>query len=244
MYGIIGKPLGHSFSANFFNEKFKRENIDNHYELFPLQSIKDFTYILEQNPNLEGLNVTIPYKVEVIPLLNSLSKEAAEIGAVNVIKFIRQNNGLYLEGYNSDAIGFRNSLLPLIKSDIKKALVLGTGGASKAVGYVLKELGLTVTFVSRSSKENTLTYQQLNKEIIEENKLIVNTTPLGMFPDVNTCPSIPYEYLTSDHICYDVVYNPEETLFMKLSSERGAKVKNGLEMLHLQAHAAWDIWNK
>ncbi|MCH5240922.1 MAG: shikimate dehydrogenase [Muribaculaceae bacterium] len=244
MYGIIGKKLGHSFSANFFNKKFKDEGINNSYELFPLPTINEFPSLLEQNPDLEGLNVTIPYKQEVIKFLDSLSEEALEIGAVNVIKFT-QNNGLpYLIGYNTDSIGFKESLMPLLNPEIKKALILGTGGASKAVAYVLKNLGFETTFVSRSPKEGQLGYNDLNEEIIKENRLIVNTTPLGMYPEIDSYPPIPYEYLTDKNICYDVVYNPEETEFMKRSKARGATVKNGIEMLHLQAIAAWDIWCK
>ncbi|MCH5235737.1 MAG: shikimate dehydrogenase [Muribaculaceae bacterium] len=244
MYGLIGKKIGHSFSANFFNNKFQQEGIDNRYELFPLPSIDVFPTLLEENPDLEGLNVTIPYKQEVIKYLDSLSEDAIEIGAVNVIKFTKEGDITYLTGYNSDSIGFRDSLIPLMRPEIKKALVLGTGGASKAVTYVLKNLGLDVTLVSRTPKEGELGYDQLDKDIISDNLLIVNTTPLGMYPDVETFPPIPYQFLTDKHICYDVVYNPEETEFLKKAKEMGAAVKNGIEMLHLQAIAAWDIWNK
>lgn len=244
MYGLIGKKVGHSFSADFFNKKFQKEGIDNSYLLFPLPSIDVFPTLLEENPDLEGLNVTIPYKQEVIKFLDSLSEEAIEIGAVNVIKFTKENGITYLKGYNSDCIGFRDSIKPLITPEIKKALILGTGGASKAVAYVLKNLGIDITFVSRNPKKGQLSYNRLDEEIINDNLLIVNTTPLGMFPDTETYPPIPYQFLSDKHICYDVVYNPEETEFMKKSKERGATVKNGLEMLRLQALAAWEIWNK
>ena len=244
MYGLIGKKLGHSFSADFFNNKFAREGINDHYYLFPLEEISEFPHLLLENPDLEGLNVTIPYKQQLIPYLNSLSEEAEKIGAVNVIKFQRDGKDLKLIGYNSDCIGFKISLLPLLHDKIKKALVLGTGGASKAVSYVLKNLGLEVNFVSRKPGENLLTYEDLDQDIMKENLLIVNTTPLGMFPEIESYPPIPYHFLTPLHVCYDLVYNPLETLFMKKASEQGAVVKNGLEMLEQQALAAWDIWRK
>ena len=244
MYGLIGKKLDHSFSADFFNKKFKEEGIDEYYQLFPLPSISDLPDLLRNNPALKGLNVTIPYKKSVIPFLNSISDEAKEIGAVNVIKITRDNGKFNLTGFNSDCLGFKNSLLPLLCPDINKALILGTGGASKAICYVLKQLNIQPTFVSRSPAEGQLTYKDLNKEIIGENLLIVNTTPLGMYPEVNTCPDIPYEYLTNRHICYDLVYNPVETKFMKMALQQGAKVKNGYEMLVGQALEAWRIWTE
>lgn len=243
MFGLIGKKLGHSFSANFFNKKFADEGIDNVYKLFPLPDITDFPALIKENPDLQGLNVTIPYKQEVIPYLDCLSEEVMDMGAVNVIKFSRDNNRVFLKGYNTDYIGFKNSLMPLLRPDIMNALVLGTGGASKAVGYALKQLGINVTFVSRNPKEGQLSYDDLTNALIEKNLLIVNTTPLGMFPDVESCPPIPYQFLTDKHICFDVVYNPEETEFMKRAKARGATVENGIQMLKLQAIAAWDIWN-
>lgn len=244
MFGLIGRKISHSYSADFFNRKFEREGIKNSYELFPLPSIQDFKSLIESHPELEGLNVTIPYKQEIIPFLNSLSEEANEIGAVNVIQFKRDNGNLYLKGFNTDSIGFEKSLLPLLKPDIKNALILGTGGASKAVAYILKKHGINITFVSRNPKEDDLAYDQLNREIMNKNLLIVNTTPVGMFPDVDGYPQIPYDLLTELHVCYDVVYNPEETVFLKKAKERGATIKNGIEMLRLQALAAWDIWNE
>lgn len=244
MYGLIGKKLGHSFSADFFNTKFEREGIDNSYHLLPIDKIEDFPSLLDSHKDLQGLNVTIPYKKEIIRYLDALSDEAREIGAVNVIKFEEKNGKRFLVGHNSDIKGFENSLLPLLRSDITKALVLGTGGASQAVVFVLNKLGLKVTLVSRSPQENQLSYQDLSPEIIKDNLLIVNTTPLGMFPDTEGFPPIPYHNLTPKHLCYDLVYNPETTAFMKKAKEYGAKVKNGLEMLEGQAIAAWDIWTK
>lgn len=241
MYGLIGYPLGHSFSASFFNEKFSREGIDEHYSLFPLTSIDEFPALLESHKDLKGLNVTIPYKELVIPYLTSLSKEAEEIGAVNVIKI--SDDGKSLVGYNSDSIGFHDTISPLIKPHMKKALVLGTGGASHAVAYVLKKLGLEVTKVSRRPAEGMLTYSDLTPEVMATHHVIVNTTPLGMWPKVDACPDIPYQLLSPMHLCYDLVYNPDVTEFMRRASEQGATVKNGLDMLHGQAVAAWEIWN-
>lgn len=240
MYGLIGKPLGHSFSANFFNKKFANEEIPEHYKLFPLDSIELLPQLLGSHPDLKGLNVTIPYKQQVIPFLAELDKDAAEIGAVNVIK-IREDGSL--KGYNSDAIGFRDSITPLLRPHMKRALVLGTGGASKAVIHVLRQLGFEVLNVSRKAKEDIISYDQLTPEIISTHHVIVNTTPLGMWPGIDEAPSIPYHLLTPDHLCYDLVYNPEETAFMHRAAKFGATVKNGLEMLHGQAIAAWEIWN-
>ena len=242
MYGLIGKKIGHSFSADFFNKKFKEEKIPETYNLFPLANINELPDLLLNHPDLKGLNVTIPYKQEVIPFLSHISEEAAEIGAINVIKIERIDNEISLSGFNSDAIGFQESLIPLLNKDIQKALVLGTGGASKAVVYILKKLNIHPTLVSRNPKMGQLGYNDLNEKIIKENLLIVNTTPLGMFPDTDDYPPIPYQFLTKNHICYDVIYNPEMTQFMIKSNKMGAKVKNGLEMLRLQAIAAWDIW--
>ena len=244
MYGLIGKKIGHSFSANFFNKKFKDEKIDEVYNLFPLEDIKELPSLIAKNPDLKGLNVTIPYKQEVMGFLTDISEDAAQIGAINVIKIDRKDDEIKLTGYNSDYYGFRESLIPLLRPEIKKALVLGTGGASKAVGYVLKKLGIEVTFVSRTPKENQLSYKDLNQQILDENLLIVNTTPLGMYPNVESFADLPYQFLTPQHVCYDLVYNPEETTFLKKAKDRGATVKNGIEMLHLQAKGAWEIWNK
>ena len=244
MYGLIGRKLGHSFSANFFNKKFKEENINETYRLLPLENIEKLPEILVKYPDLKGLNVTIPYKEEVIKYLSEISEEANQIGAVNVIKIVRENNLINLKGYNSDCYGFKESLVPLLRSDIKNALILGTGGASKAVAYVLNSLRINITFVSRHPKENQLSYENIDEGVLNKNLLVVNTTPLGMFPEVFDYPALPYQYLTKEHVCYDLVYNPLETEFMKRSEKYGAKVKNGLEMLKLQAIKAWEIWNK
>lgn len=243
MYGLIGKKLGHSFSANFFNKKFLNEGIDESYQLFPLDSVSEIQSLLKNNNNLKGLNVTIPYKQTIIPYLNDISEEAREIGAVNVIKIFQNSDSIILKGYNSDYKGFLESLKPLITPSMKKALILGTGGASKAVAYSLKKLGMMFKFVSRNPSADQFSYKDLNKEILSDYHIIINTTPLGMWPDIESFPPIPYHFLTPEHLCYDLVYNPLETSFMKMSAENGAKVKNGLEMLEKQALAAWEIWN-
>lgn len=244
-YGLLGYPLGHSFSKNYFNQKFEAEKIDAEYLNFEIPDIKEIKSVIKENPELNGLNVTIPYKQQVIPYLDDLDDDARPIGAVNVIKF---SKGLFgkvkLKGYNSDIIGFKQSIEPLLKDHHRKALILGTGGASKAVFHGLKQLGIAATFVSRQCKEYCITYEEITEKIMEQYHVIVNTTPLGMYPNVNACPNIPYELLTSDHLLYDLLYNPDETLFMQKGKERGAVVKNGLEMLLLQAFAAWEIWQK
>lgn len=243
-YGLIGYPLGHSFSRNFFNEKFHSENIDAEYVNFEIPSIKELPSVLLANPNLVGLNVTIPYKEQVISYLDELDKDAAAIGAVNVIKIVNQKGKTKLIGYNSDVLGFTQSIEPLLESQHKKALILGTGGASKAIHYGLTKLGLECKFVSRSPHEGMLTYKELTPEIMDEYKVIVNCTPVGMYPHADKYPDIPYECLTPNHLLYDLLYNPDTTLFMKKGADRGAVTKNGLEMLLLQAFGAWDMWNK
>lgn len=245
-YGLIGYPLGHSFSRGYFNEKFKAEGIDAEYLNFEIPTIDDFIEVVESNPDLKGLNVTIPYKEQVINYLDELAPDARQIGAVNVIQIIRQPKGkVKLVGHNSDVIGFTQSIEPLLKPHHHKALVLGTGGASKAVFHGLKSLGIEPTYVSRTPKDPSyLTYSQLTPEVMAGHTVIVNTTPLGMYPKADACPDIPYDLLTADHLLYDVVYNPDETLFMKRGQAQGATVKNGLEMLLLQAFAAWEIWNR
>ena len=244
-YGLLGYPLGHSFSRNYFNQKFEAERIDAEYLNFEIPEIKEIKNVIKENPELNGLNVTIPYKEQVIPYLDDLDEDARLIGAVNVIKF---SKGLFgkvkLKGYNSDIIGFKQSIEPLLKEHHRKALILGTGGASKAVFQGLKQLGVASTFVSRTAKEFCITYEEITPKTMEQYTVIVNTTPLGMYPNVNACPAIPYELLTSDHLLYDLLYNPDETLFMRKGKEKGAVVKNGLEMLLLQAFAAWEIWQK
>ncbi len=241
-FGLVGFPLGHSFSKKFFTEKFERENIDAKYDLYELENISEFN-MLKENLELCGLNVTIPHKENIIQYLDELDDTAAKIGAVNVIKFIRKAGTLKLKGFNSDAIGFESSLKPLLKSHHTKALVLGTGGASKAIDYTLRKLGIETTFVSRTAKSGMLTYDQLNEETLNENLLIVNASPVGTFPHSDECPSIPYQYLTNKHLLFDVVYNPAETLFLKKGKEQGAQGLNGEGMLIGQAVAAWEIWN-
>ena len=244
-YGLLGFPLGHSFSKTYFNQKFEAEKIDAEYLNFEIPEIKEIKNVIKENPELNGLNVTIPYKEQVIPYLDDLDEDARLIGAVNVIKFSKGPFGkVKLKGYNSDIIGFKQSIEPLLKEHHRKALILGTGGASKAVFQGLKQLGVASTFVSRKAKEYCITYEEITPKVMEQYTVIVNTTPLGMYPNVNACPDIPYDLLTSDHLLYDLLYNPDETLFMRKGKEKGAVVKNGLEMLLLQAFAAWEIWQK
>ncbi len=239
-YGIIGFPLGHSFSRAFFTEKFHKEHIDAEYVNFEIPSVHLLPEIVRSNPHLRGLNVTLPYKEAVIPMLDSMSDEAREIGAVNVIQ-VREGR---LKGFNSDIIGFMGSLRPLLKPWHQHALVLGTGGASRAIRVGLERLGLDWTYVSRTAAEGRLTYSALTPEVMEHFQVIVNCSPVGMFPKVDACPDIPYHLLSPRHLLYDLVYNPEETLFLKRGAQQGATIKNGLEMLHLQALASWEFWNE
>ena len=241
-YGLIGYPLGHSFSIGYFNEKFENEQINAQYINFEIPSIEDFKEVIDVNPQLRGLNVTIPYKEQVIPYLDSLSPEAKAIGAVNVIRVTHKGNKTILKGFNSDVIGFTRSIEPLLERHHKKALILGTGGASKAVNYGLKSLGLETKFVSRTKRADFLTYEEITPEIIREYNVIINCTPLGMYPNTEVCPPLPYEAMDSHTLLYDLLYNPDETLFMAKGREHGAIVKNGLEMLLLQAFASWEFW--
>ena len=243
-YGIIGNPLGHSFSRGFFTEKFAREGIDAQYLNFQIPEIKLLPEVLKENPELRGLNVTLPYKREVIPFLDELSEEAREIGAVNVIRCTMDNGRWTMKGFNSDSIGFTESIKPLLKPHHKKALILGTGGASRAICVGLNRLGLEWKYVSRTPHEGMFTYNDITAETLKEYEVIVNCSPVGMYPKVDECPAIPYEYLTPDNLLFDLVYNPEITLFMKKGTLQGATVKNGLEMLHLQAIASWNFWNE
>ncbi len=243
-YGLIGYPLKHSFSKSYFNEKFTAESIDAEYVNFEIPSIKEFPEIIRANPNLCGLNVTIPYKEQIIPYLDEIGPNAKAIGAVNVIKFIRQGKKLKLIGYNSDILGFKHSIEPLLHERHKKALILGTGGSSKAVFHGLKQLNIASLFVSRTASEEVIGYNQLTPEIIREYTVIVNCTPVGMFPKVDVAPDIPYDLLTEKHLLYDLLYNPDETLFLKKGKEHGAIVKNGLEMLLLQAFESWNFWQQ
>jgi len=239
-FGIIGYPLGHSFSPAWFTRKFAALGIDATYEAFPLADISGLPGLLVSRPLLRGLSVTIPHKKSVIPYLYGMDDAAREIGAVNCIDI---RNG-HLKGYNTDVTGFRLSLQPLLRPWHSRALVLGTGGSSRAVAWVLDHLGIPYQNVSRTPGQRTLTYEELTEEMIGEHLVIVNTTPVGQFPLADACPSIPYSGIGSRHLLFDLVYNPAETKFLLLGKERGATVQNGLEMLHLQAEAAWDIWNR
>lgn len=239
-YGIIGYPLGHSFSRAFFTEKFQREHIDAQYVNFEIPSADMLPGIIQDNPDLRGLNVTLPHKEAVIPMLDELSDEAKEIGAVNVI---RVRNGK-LKGFNSDIIGFMDSIRPLLKPWHTHALILGTGGASRAIRVGLERLGLEWTYVSRTPAPGRLVYSELTADLMARYQVIVNCSPVGMFPKIDACPDIPYQFVTQKHLLYDLVYNPEETLFLKRGESQGAIVKNGLEMLHLQALASWKFWNE
>lgn len=241
IYGLLGYPLGHSFSRGFFTEKFKRENIDAEYLNFEFADVNEILDIITKTPNIKGFNITIPHKLNIIHLLDNISPEAKAIGAVNCVKI---EDGILL-GYNTDVIGFKKRLLEFIGNDRPSALVLGTGGASRAVKYVLSELGIAYRVVSRVAvaKESILSYDMVDAEIISTHKLIINTTPLGTFPKVEDAPAIPYHLLTPEHKLYDLVYNPTTTKFMQNGKDMGAQSINGYGMLVGQALAAWEIWN-
>lgn len=244
LYGLIGFPLTHSFSQNFFNQKFEAEHIDAYYENFEIPRIEALVDVLLSHPRLCGFNVTIPYKEKIFEYLDAVDPDAKAIGAVNVVKIFRQPDGsLSLKGYNSDCPAFTDTLRPMLDPAVHtKALVLGSGGAAKSVVHSLRSLGVVPQIVSREEKPGAITYGALTPEIVAEHKVIVNTTPLGMYPRVDECPPIPYAGITAEHICYDLLYNPDVTLFMKKAAEHGARVKNGLEMLLLQAFISWNIW--
>jgi len=242
LFGLIGKNISYSFSKKYFTEKFEKEQLtDCAYENFDLTAISQFPKVIRENPTLCGLNITIPYKEKVIPYLDKLSEKAQKIGAVNCIKFTKKGK---LKGYNTDYYGFKKSIQPLLQPHHQKALILGTGGASKAVAFALEELGILYTFVSRSKKENALDYKYINATTFDNYQLIINCTPLGTHPNIEECPPIPYDYFTPEHLAYDLIYNPEETLFLKQAKSKGAVTKNGYEMLVLQAERGWKIWNK
>lgn len=245
-FGLIGYPLGHSFSEKYFTEKFENLGLQDHsYKLFPIENVaKDFPKLLEENPLLSGINVTIPHKIEVMGFLNEIDEAAKAIGAVNCIKFTSTaNNQKHLKGYNTDAYGFEMSLSPLLESHHKKALILGNGGAAKAVKYVLEKLGIEYKYVSRNPGPDMLSYADLNKEIMDNHHIIVNTSPVGTYPNVTEKPDLPYEFISDKHLFYDLIYNPAETVFLAKGREKGAKTKNGYEMLELQAEKSWEIWN-
>ncbi len=243
-FGLIGYPLTHSFSKRFFTEKFEKENTAASYENYEIDNINLLPGIILSNPHLSGLNVTIPYKEQVMSFLNDMDIAAREVGAVNTIKIIRKNNNIFLKGFNTDTWGFENSLKPLLKEHHKKALILGTGGASKAIKYVLTKLGIGyISATIEELKENEIRYSDINKDMMEERLLIINATPLGTYPKVDTSPMIPYEFITRDHLLFDLVYNPEVTQFMEKGRLKGATVKNGYEMLLQQAIKSYEIWN-
>lgn len=240
-YGLIGHPLTHSFSKKFFTEKFEKEQLnDCLYDLFDIPSINELTIILKNNPELKGLNVTIPYKEVVMDVLDEIDEEAKKIGAVNTIK-IKNNK---LTGYNTDYFGFKQSLKPFLEISQERALILGTGGASKAVYHALTSLNINCLFVSRNPKnENEISYEDVNEYVIRNHQIIVNTTPVGTFPNINEKPNIDYTQITAKHLLYDLVYNPAETQFLKEGKQKRAITLNGLQMLQLQAEKAWEIWN-
>ena len=241
-YGLIGYPLSSSFSKRFFTEKFEKENIDAHYDIYPLENIEGIKDLIK-NAGLCGLNVTVPYKERVIKYLDELDGVACETGAVNTIKFLQKNNSTLLKGYNTDVIGFENTLKNLLQPYHKKALILGTGGSSKAVAYTFRKMGIEFRFVSRNASNHNLSYENLDENTMNEHLCIVNTTPLGMYP-VDAFPPIPYEYIGKKHLLYDLIYNPEKTIFLRKGETQGASIKNGMDMLIGQALAAWEIWNK
>ena len=244
-YGLIGYPLGHSFSISYFNQRFQDEGIDAVYENFEIPSIEALDEVIGANPELKGLNVTIPYKEKVIPYLDSITPEARAIGAVNVIKVTHEGRNTKLKGFNSDVIGFTKSIEPMLeKKWHKKALILGTGGASNAINFGLRHLGLETVFVSRYERPDTIQYDKITPDVVKEYNVIVNCTPLGMYPKTEECPQLPYEAMDSHTILYDLIYNPDETLFMKRGAQYGAQTKNGLEMLLLQAFASWEFWHE
>ena len=241
-FGLLGRNISYSFSKGYFTEKFSNEHFEGcTYENFDIPEINYFTELVKNNTDLNGLNVTIPYKKAVLPFLDKLSKNATEIGAVNTVKFTKKGK---LKGYNTDYYGFKKSLEPLLEPHHKKALILGTGGASKGVAFALDELNIPYTFVSREAKENIIDYDLINATTFDNFQIIINCTPVGTSPNITACPNLPYEFFTEKHIAYDLIYNPEETQFLKNAKEHGAVIKNGYDMLIFQAEKAWKIWNK
>jgi shikimate dehydrogenase len=244
-FGLIGFPLSHSFSRKFFTDKFLNEQIEAEYLNFEIENINDLVHLIQIHPDLEGINVTIPYKELVIPYLDQIDDSAAQIKAVNTIKILRSGRKISLYGYNTDIHGFEQSIKPILQKQHHKALVLGTGGASKAVLKALDNLGIEAIKVSRNPEDKgEISYDDLDQDVMTNYKVIINTTPIGTYPNTEGCPAIPFEYITSSHLLFDLVYNPEVTTFLSLGQEKGATIKNGLEMLHLQALAAWEIWNR
>ena len=244
LYGLVGKTLKHSFSGNYFGEKFEKELIDAEYQLFEFADIPDLHEFAKEHPNLKGLNVTIPYKRKIVPQLDEVNEVVRLTGNANVIKIVRRNNQIKLKGFNTDVIGFEKSLLPLVKKRKNlRALILGTGGAAHSVAYVLRKLGIYFYFVTRNpNKVEMVSYSWITPELMKESQLIINATPVGMFPDVEACPDLHYESLESSHVLYDLVYNPSESSFLKKGREAGSIIKNGQEMLEIQAEESWKIW--
>lgn len=242
LFGLLGRDISYSFSRGYFTKKFTALNLEHHsYVNFDIPKIEDFPSIIENNKSIKGINVTIPYKEEVMAYLDKIDKTAKEIGAVNTIKITKRGN---LKGYNSDVVGFEKSIVPLLEKHHKKALILGTGGASKAIAYALKLNNIKYKFVSRKPKtKKQISYNDLSQEIMQDYSIIVNSTPLGTSPDVDKCPAIPYQFITSKHLLYDLIYNPEISKFLANGKANGAKIKNGYEMLELQAEESWRIWN-
>ena len=243
LYGLLGKNISYSFSRGYFTDKFEKLKLKkSKYVNFDLQNIEDFPSIIDENEHLKGINVTIPYKEEIIPFLSKIDKTAKKIGAVNTIKFTKRGN---LKGYNSDVVGFENSLIPLLKKHHKRALILGTGGASKAIAYALKRNDIKYKFVSRNPEgKKEISYNSLTQEVVEKHTIIINSTPLGTFPDIDKCPNIPYQFITHNHILYDLIYNPAISTFLSKGNENEAITKNGLQMLEMQAEESWRIWNQ
>ena len=244
IYGLIGYPLSHSFSKKFFTEKFELEKInDCKYELFPMADVSEMVPLIREQSSLYGLNVTIPHKLNVIPFLDEVDEAAAQIGAVNCIAIDRKSSNAMLRGYNTDVYGFAESLKPLLEKHHQKALLFGDGGAAKAVKYTLDALGIPYLVVVRKPQQDAILYAAVTAQMLSTYTLLINTTPLGMSPNYGSAPEIPYHFLTAQHLCYDLVYNPEETSFLAKAKAQGAQIKNGLEMLYLQAERSWYIWN-
>jgi shikimate dehydrogenase len=242
IFGLIGRNINYSFSVAYFSDKFQKENItDALYKNFDIPDVTYFLQILKKHKDLKGLNVTIPYKQEIIPYLDKLSKKAEEVGAVNTIKITKNGN---LKGYNTDVYGFEKSLKPLLKPHHQKALVLGTGGASRAVVYVLEKLGLAYKIVSRNPEKDQLSYADITQEVMQEYTVVINCTPLGTSPNIEHCPELNYDYFTDKHLAFDLIYNPAETTFLRKAKQQGASIQNGHQMLVYQAEKAWQIWNK
>ncbi|MGO1648729.1 MAG: shikimate dehydrogenase family protein [Sphingobacterium sp.] len=243
--GLIGYPLGHSFSKKYYLDKFEREAISGvDYELYPLENMLEFPALFQQDPDFAGVNVTIPYKQQVIPYLDVITEEATAIGAVNCIRIEHPAGSKpFLTGFNTDAFGFETSLSPLLTPDQDRALIFGNGGATKAISYVLSKLAIPFNIVSRTPKDQQLGYTELTPAIIANHRLLINCTPLGTYPKTDACPPIPYTAVGQQHLLYDLIYNPEETQFLKEGKARGARIKNGYEMLVLQAEKNWEIWN-